>query len=135
LKTTKLSAVELLSGVARARALGEWAGLPIAVPREWNDPLIAALRLPECPADAAQLLLVGETALDSRSAELAYAVSTAGLANGGANAEFLFLRARTLSPLDSLRREGCLTASLELARRERNTELAGRILDQLNGAQ
>ena len=133
LKGPKLSAVELLSGVARARALGEWAGLLIVLPREWNDPLIAALKLPDCPADAAQLLLLGEAALDSHSAELAYAVSTAGLANGVANAEFLFLRARSLPPLDSFRREGCLTASLELSRRERNTELAGRILDRLNG--
>jgi len=134
LKVTKLSAVELLTGVARARELGEGAGLPVEVPRDWNETLIAALRLANCPADAPQLLLIGETALDSISAELAYAVSTAGLANGGANAEFLFLRARSLSQMDVLRREGCLTASLELARRERNTELAGRILDQLNGA-
>jgi hypothetical protein len=135
LKVAKLSAVELLTGVARARALGEWAGLYIVLPQEWNGPLIAALRLPDCQADAAQLLLLGEAALDSSSAELAYAVSTTGLANGGASAEFLFLRARSLPPLDSFRREGCLTASLELARQKRNTELAGRILDRLNGKQ
>ena len=133
LKVTKLSAAELLTGVARARALGDWAGLVIVLPREWSDPLIAALRQPDCPADVAQLLLLGETSLDSHSAELAYAVSTAGLANGGANAEFLFLRARSLPPLASFRREGCLTASLELARRERSTELSGRILDCLKG--
>ena len=135
LKVAKLSAVELLTGVARARALGEWAGLYIVLPQEWNDPLIAALRLPDCPADADQLRLLGEAALDSYSAELAYAVSTAGLAKGGASAEFLLLRARSLPPLASFRREGCLTASLELARRERNTELAGRIVDRLNGKQ
>jgi hypothetical protein len=133
LKVAKISAAELLGGVARARALGEWAGLRIVPPREWIDPLIAALKTPDCPLDAAQMLVLGEAALDGYSAELAYAVSAAGLAKGGANAEFLFLRARSLPQWASFRREGCLTASLELARRERNTGLAGRILDRLNG--
>jgi hypothetical protein len=135
LKVAKLPAVELLAGAARARALGEWAGLPIVLPREWNDTLNASLRLSDCPADGAQLLLLGEAALDSHSAELAYAASTAGLANGGGNAEFLFLRARALPQSASFRWEGCLAASLELARRERNTELTGRILDCMNGKQ
>jgi hypothetical protein len=33
-----------------------------------------------------------------------------------------------------MRHEGCLRAALELARRERDTELAGKILDQLRGS-
>jgi hypothetical protein len=133
LKVGKISATELLGGVARACALGEWAGLRIVPPRNWIDRLIAVLKTPDCPVDAAQMLVVGEAALDGCSEELAYAVSAAGLAKGGANAEFLFLRARALPPWASFRREGCITASLELARRERNTGLAGRILDHLNG--
>ena len=133
LKVATIPAAELLGGVARARALGEWAGLRIVLPREWNDPLIASLKMPNCPADAAQMLVLGEAALDGHSAELAYTVSAAGLAKCGANAEFLFLRARSLPLRASFRREGCITASLELARRERNTGLAGRILDHLNG--
>lgn len=133
LNVARLPADELLAGVARARALGEWAGLRIAPPRKWIDPLIASLKMPNCPLDAGQMLVLGEAALDGYSAELGYAVSAAGLAKGGANAEFLFLRARSLPFWASFRREGCLTASLELARRERNTGLAGRILDHLNG--
>ena len=133
MKVTKLSAAELLGGVARACVLGEEAGLSIELPREWNQHLIAALNLPNCPLEAAQMRAMGEAALSSHSEELGYAVSTAGLASGSANAEFLFLRARSLPLLASIRREGCLTASLELARRERNMELAGRILDQLSG--
>jgi hypothetical protein len=133
LKVARLPAAELLDGVARARALGEWAGLGIALPREWIDSLIASLKMPNCPAGAAQMMVLGEAALDGNSAELGYAVSAAGLAKGGANAEFLFLRARSLPPLASSRREGCIIASLELARRERNTGLVGRILDHLNG--
>jgi hypothetical protein len=133
LKVAKLSAAELLGGVARARALGEWVGFRIAPPREWIDPLIASLKMPNCPADTAQMLVLGEAALDCYSPELAYTVSAAGLAKGEANAEFLFLRARSLPLGASFRQEGCITASLELARRERNTGLAGRILDHLNG--
>jgi tetratricopeptide (TPR) repeat protein len=132
-EVARVPAAELLGGVARARALGEWAGLRIALPHHWNDPLIAALKSPNCPADVAQMLLLGEAALDGCSEEVGYAVSAAGLAKGGANAEFLFLRARSLPLWASLRREGCITASLELARRDRNTGLAGRILDHLNG--
>jgi hypothetical protein len=135
LKMAKIPAAELLGGVASACALGEWAGLAIALPRDWNKALIEALSLANCPLDAAQMLVLGEAALENFSAEPAYAASAAGLANGSANAEFLFLRARSLSLWASVQREGCLTASLELARRERNTELAGRILDWLNGEQ
>jgi hypothetical protein len=135
LKAAKLPAAELLAGVAKACVLGEWAGLSVALPRAWKDPLIAALKLPNCPADTVQMLTLGEAAVDSCAMEVGYAVSTAGLASGKAKAEFLFLRARSLPLWASLRREGCLTASLELARRERNTKLAGRILDFLSGKQ
>jgi hypothetical protein len=133
LKVSTLPAAELIGAVASARTLGEWAGLRIPLPREWNGPMLAALKKANCPADAAQMLALGEAALDGYSAEVGYAVSTAGMAKGGANAEFLFLRARSLPLQASFRREGCITAALELARRERNTALAGRILDHLNG--
>jgi len=133
LRVGKVPAAALLQGAARISLLGQWAGLPIRLPETWKDPLLAALELPNCPVDAAQMLILGETALASGCAELGYGISTAGLANGGAKAEFLFLRARSLPLWATVRREGCLTASLELARRERNTELAGRILDQVNG--
>jgi hypothetical protein len=132
LSVSRLAAEELLAGVAKARSLGEWAGLHIALLRKWIDPLIASLKRPNCPLELGQMLVLGEAALEGYSLELGYTVSTAGLAKGGANAEFLFLRARSVPPWASLRREGCITASLELARRERNTGLAGRILDHLN---
>jgi HPt (histidine-containing phosphotransfer) domain-containing protein len=133
LKAAKNSAAELLAGATRACLLMQWAGLAVNLPLTWNNPLIAALKLPNCPVDAGQLLILGEAALANSTVELAYAVSTAGLANGGAKAEFLFLRARSIPQMTSLRQDGCLTAALELARRERNTDLVGRILDRLNG--
>jgi hypothetical protein len=131
-KISKDAALDLLTGTVRACLLGEWAGLPIVLPDEWSKTLIAALYLPNCPVDIAQMMLLGETALENLP-ELAYAVSSVGLAQGRANARFLFLRARALPPWAKLRCNGCMTAALELARRERNTELAGKILDCLNG--
>ncbi len=135
LQVSPTPAAELLTGAVKACVLGQWAGLPILLPRSWNDPLIAAQKLPHCPLDAAQMLALGEAALDSGSAELAYAVSTAGLAGGRANARFLFLRARCLPRWAFLRQQGCYLAALELARRERDTDLAGKILDRLSGDQ
>jgi hypothetical protein len=112
---------------------GEWASLRIPLPLGWNDRLIAALYLPNCPLDAAQMQLLGEAELDSLAFELAYAISAVGLAKGQANARFLFLSARCFPPFAALRRNGCFAAALELARRERNTELVGKILDRLRG--
>jgi len=132
LKVSKVPAAELLAGTVKVCVLGAWAGLAIPLPREWDKPLIAALFLPNCPLDATQLLALGEAALDRASVELAYAVSSVGLARGGADARFFFLRFRSLPIWTELRRTGCLMAALELARQERNTELAGKILDYLN---
>ena len=133
LRLSRTPAEELLTGAVKACVLGQWVGLPILLPLSWNDALIAALKLPNCPLDAAQMLVLGNAALDSGLSELAYAASAAGLAGGGANARFLFLRARSLPQWAFLRQDGCFTAALELARRERDTELAGKILDRLSG--
>ena len=88
---------------------------------------------PESVPDAAQLLVVGEAALADGARELAYAVSGAGIGLGIAQARFLFLRARALPTWMDIRREGCLRAALELARRDRDTELAGKVLDHVGG--
>jgi hypothetical protein len=133
LTVSKTAAVELLIGTAKACVLGDWAGLPIPLPSDWDNTLMDALHLPNCPLDAAQMLVLGEAALESISEELAYTVSSVGLAGGRANARFLFLRARSIPQFAAMRRNGCFTAALELARQERNTELAGKILDQLSG--
>jgi hypothetical protein len=65
--------------------------------------------------------------------ELAHAVSVAGLSGGMANARFLFLRARAVPAWAFSQRDGCFAAALELARRERDSELTGKILDELSG--
>ncbi|MHB8301763.1 MAG: hypothetical protein ACYDC6_02830 [Acidobacteriaceae bacterium] len=133
LNVADLPAAELLAGITRACALGDWVGLPLHLPHGWERPLIDALVKASHTLDTAQLLVLGEAALRSQAVELAYAVSAAGLATGAADARFLFLRGRSLPQWASERREGCFSAALELARRERNTELAGKVLDQLGG--
>ena len=131
LVVSDFSGADLLLGMARAVALGDWAGLPFALPPGWEKHLIVALGRPDCPADATQMLVLGEAALRSGSPKLSYAVSVTGLANGAADARFLFLRGRALSDWQPQRRDGCFTAALELARRERNLQLTGKILDQM----
>ncbi len=56
-----------------------------------------------------------------------------GLVGNKAPARFLFLRARILPQWAFLRRDGCFLATLEMVRRDRDTELAGKILDRLSG--
>ncbi len=134
MKFTRAEALEVLTGAVKACVLGEGVGLRIQLPQGWNQTLMAALHLPNCPLDAAQLLTLGEAALTSLLSELAFTASSVGLAGGRANARFLFLRARSLPRFAQSWRSGCFTAALELARQERNTELAGKILDALNAA-
>jgi hypothetical protein len=133
LKIDRKAATELLNGTVRACQLGESAGLPMPLLFGWTGELIDVLKKPNCPADAAQLLSIGEAALLTGSKELAHAVSVAGLSGGMANARFLFLRARAIPPWAFPQRDGCFAAALELARRERDSELTGKILDELSG--
>jgi hypothetical protein len=123
--------ISLLTGLAKACALGDLVGVPLAIPQQWEDRLSASSIHPELSLDTAQVLVLGEAAMRSQAPKLAFAISAAGLASGGADASFLFLRAWALPPWASGRRYHCLSAALELARRERNTDLAGRLLDEL----
>ncbi len=122
---------ELLAGAVRACQLGEWVGISIPLLLGWTGKLIEAIHQPGSVADAAQLLVLGEAALADSARELAYAVSGAGLSLGSAHARFLYLRTRALPVWMDIRRDGCLRAALELSRRERDTELSGKILDHL----
>ena len=131
IEPARFSASELVTGTTRAVALGDWAGLGLSLPPSWEQHLLAALDQPNCPTDITQLLVLGEAALRSEAMKLAYAVSAVGLAQGTADARFLFLRGRVLDGWRPERQEGCFTAALELARRERNLELAGNILDEM----
>jgi hypothetical protein len=128
-KASPSDSAELLAGTIKACQLGEWAALDLPMLFGWSGEIAWFLTQPNCPADTAQLLTLGEAAMKDSAKELAYAASVAGLAGGQANARFLFLRGRALPDWAKPMRNGCLTAALELARRERDTELAGKIVD------
>jgi hypothetical protein len=119
------------ANLARTCALGDLLGIDSAVPQQWEPGLSAALRSPAHGLDAAQLLVIGEAALRGECERLAYQVSAAGMKAGAADARFLFLRARALPAWVPERSFDCLLAARELARRDRETELAGRVLDHL----
>jgi hypothetical protein len=123
----------LLVGLAKACALGDLVGVPLAIPKKWEDRLSAGFTPSDLSLDAAQVLVLGEAAMRSQAPKLAFAISAAGLARRGADARVMFLRARALPLWAAERRYHCLSAALELARRERNAELAGRLLDELQG--
>jgi hypothetical protein len=120
-----------LASLARTCALGDLLGTGSTVPEQWEPGLSAALRSPAHGLDAAQLLVIGEAALRGECEKLAYQVSTAGMKAGAADARFLFLRARALPAWAPERSFDCLLAARELARRDREMELAGRVLDYL----
>jgi hypothetical protein len=123
----------LVKGLAKACLLGDSVGIPAAIPENWKDRLRTCCMDPAIALDTAEMLVLGEAAIRSQAPELAFAVSVRGLARGGADARFLFLRARSLPPGVSERRADCLSAALELAHREGNKDLAGKLLEELRG--
>ena len=133
LDLNRYEGVTLLKGLAKACLLGDSVGIALAIPEKWADRLIAPLLGSDFALDTAEILVLGEAAIRSQASNLAFAISVAGMAHGGADARFLFLRARALPPSAFERRHDCLSAALELARRERNTDLAGKLLDELCG--
>jgi hypothetical protein len=131
LDLSSYTGVTLLKGLVKACLLGDSVGIPAAIPENWKDPLRACCMDPGIALDTAEMLVLGEAAIRSQAPELAFAVSVRGLARGGADARFLFLRARSLPPGVSERRCDCLSAALELAHREGNKDLAGKLLEEL----
>ncbi len=125
----------LAAAVGRACALGEDTGLRIEIPRDLSERLLRELAGKDAVADAPGLAALGEAALRADDLELAYAVSTAGLKLGQERwAEFLFLRARALPEYAEERQALCVAAASELARRQRKTDLLGRIGEWREGA-
>jgi hypothetical protein len=124
----------LAAAVGRACALGEDTGLRIEIPRDLSERLHRELSSEDPVADGAGLGALGEAALP-RDPDLAYAVSAAGLKLGQERwAEFLFLRARALPEYAEERQALCAAAASELARRQRKTDLLGRIGEWREGA-
>ena len=120
----RIAAAPAVAAVSRACALGEDMGLPIEIPRPLAAPLLKELSRSGPAPDPPGLGALGEAALRAHNLPLAYAVSRAGLAGSAAGqARFLFLRARALPPWEEERRDRCIGAASELARRQRDADL------------
>jgi hypothetical protein len=115
---------DLVAAVARGCKLGDDMGVPVAIPGEYEEKISDFFTTKECSLDTAAIRIIGEAALRNKNLKLAYAAAGAGLLRGGAAAaRFLLLRARSLPTWEMTRRDACITAAIELARRERDMNL------------
>ncbi|PYT94993.1 MAG: hypothetical protein DMG38_28505 [Acidobacteria bacterium] len=120
-----ISGEKIAEAVACACALGEDLGLKFVVPSEWDEKILDELRERRLEMGTRQLCLLAEAALRAGRRELAFAACGAGLAKGGpTEARFLLLRGQALPEWEFSRRDECFIAAAELARRQRDMDLA-----------
>ena len=125
-----ISGEKIAEAVARGCALGEELGLKFLIPPECHGKILDELRERRQEMGARQLCLLAEAALRTGRRELAFAASGAGLAKGGATeARFLLLRGQALPEWEFSRRDQCFVAAAELARRQRDMDLAKEAVD------
>jgi hypothetical protein len=129
--TPSKSKLGILSvAAARGLALGADMNLSCGIPRSWHEPLVQELLQHGSSFDPGQLRVLAESALASAAPKLVYAASVVGLARGGpSEARFLLLRAQSLPEFEQARRNVCLAAAAELARRQRDTRLLDEIIE------
>jgi len=115
---------DLVAAVARGCRLGDDMAIAVAIPQEYETKLCDFFAAENSRHDTATIRIIAETALQNKNYNLAYAAAGAGLLMGGAaTARFLLLRARSLPVWEITRQDDCLTATVELARRERDMGL------------
>jgi hypothetical protein len=115
------SADSLVSGLARVCALVDDMGAPFTIPKSLDGRLREELAKGPGKLESQQLDLLGKAALRNNQKELAYLISARGLAMGGnTQAQFLLLRARSLPEWEVDRRNDCIAATIELARRQQD---------------
>jgi hypothetical protein len=115
---------DLPIALARGCQLGDDMGIPITIPMEYEKKLRDFFATEDSSHDIATIRVIAETAIQNKHFELAYAAAGVGLVKqGAATARFLLLRARSLPIWEIERSDDCLTAVIELARRERDLDL------------
>jgi hypothetical protein len=118
----------LFAAFGRVCAMGDDVGMQVGLIERMPEQLIRELSAPNVSANPRALAALGEAALRQECFPLAYAIAGAGLAQGAeSHARFLFLRARALPPYEAARRDACLAAASELARRRHDNDLLRRI--------
>jgi len=124
----KIASAPAVAAVSRACALGEDMGVPVEIAKPLAAQLLKEFSRTGPAPDLPGLGALGEAAMRACNLRLAYAVSKAGLAGAaGGQARFLFLRARALPPSEDERRDQCIGAASELARRQRDADLLAKI--------
>lgn len=115
---------DLVTAIARGCQLGAEMGIAIAIPQAYEKKIRDIFTTENSMHDAATIRTIAETALKIDDFELAYAAAGNGLLqHGAATARFLLLRARSLPAWEIDRRDDCIRAAMELARRERDMDL------------
>ena len=125
-----LAANDLVTAIARGCQLGDDMGIAVAIPSKYQKKIRDFFTTEDSLPDTATLKIIAETALKNSHFELAYTAAGAGLSqHGDALARFLLLRARSLPPWEIDRQNDCITAAIELARRERDLDLIDEAID------
>lgn len=129
---------EFIDAAGRVCLLLDKAGFDLMLPGQWFGPMTKAVETQKSGFSLDHLLgfsqMVSRFAADRDMKKLLFALSAKGLRAGGPHrAAFLEFRAQTLRYLDARRRENCLKASAELARRAGNTVLYSKAVEQLTG--
>jgi len=120
----QLKGEEFIDAVGRGCMLGDDIGVPFSIPSECEKQMTDFFSARKCTLDTILLRSITDAALRAKKMELAYAASGAGLLRGGADsARFLLLRVHSLPNWTWDRRNECIAAAIELARRERDMDL------------
>jgi hypothetical protein len=115
---------DLVAAIARGCKLGDDMGVAVVIPQKYEKKLRNFFTTADSSHDTAAIRIIAETALRNNNFELVYAAAGAGLLqDGAATARFLLLRARSFPAWEISRQDDCITAAIELARRERDMDL------------
>lgn len=124
---------EIIENVTRAMRLANDVGIPVPLNQNLRNSLFKILSAKAAGVQAAQCLVLAESALKERDETLAYVATGAGLAlRGPSEARFLFLRAQSLSYNNFDRYIDCMTAAVSLARIQRDMRLVDEIIDYIH---
>jgi hypothetical protein len=115
---------DLVTAIARGCKLADDMGITAMIPPGHAKKMESFFSGQNNSPDPAAAGFIAETALRDDDVELAYAAAGAGLVQqGGATAKLLLLRARSLPAWEIERRNDCISAAIELARRKRDMDL------------
>lgn len=122
----------LIEMVARIAILANEADFDLALPAQMGKSLVSVLSKESVTGTILHFRVLAEMGLRNEDFALAYAASGAGLALGGySEARFLYLRALSVAPYPSIRKEKCLAAAIHLAKKQGDNTLVEEAMEDL----